>query len=247
MPKTRLALKSYWYTRRKPYLELTDDVATLRAPAWFRGNWAIATSELGVVDLKDDRVKFGDANKAVIASGVLIPYLFTTGPLTNPTTCLLFRSPQRVPPVALAGAIAPNSALGVGYRESRSEHGATLDGCLLRFDDGTEAHRALIRAGAEAVLDPVAWLSEHRRVAYGKEAEDIKRQGRWLVWMMRSRFAFIALMLGASALMGERAADSNFGFALIMGLLLAAFVVPAIAVRIDRRGRREELNRRKRR
>jgi hypothetical protein len=100
----------------------------------------------------------------VFARPLLVPYLFTTGPATAPTIGLLFTEPQRVPGLTLNAALAPNVDLPVGYRQSRSPAGATLDGVLLRARDPRHAVATLVAAGASLVTDEVSWFADHRAV-----------------------------------------------------------------------------------
>lgn len=58
-----------------------------------------------------------ETDEVVFVVPLLVPYLFTTGPLTDPTTALVFKTPQRVPPIRAAAAIG---AERVGSGSSRS-------------------------------------------------------------------------------------------------------------------------------
>ncbi|QKG24754.1 SIMPL domain-containing protein [Actinomadura verrucosospora] len=148
---------------RKAYLRGSGGELALRLPAYFgRRLWRVPMAEVNVVDLTSPRTvvqKIGD----VYAEPVVTPYLPTTGPLTRPTTLLLFTTPQRVPPLRWLAAIAPNSSLPFGYRASRSAKGARLDGVFLRAADPGDAADRLVAAGAQRVDDPALWLREHRK------------------------------------------------------------------------------------
>ncbi|MBO2460185.1 hypothetical protein [Actinomadura violacea] len=148
---------------RGAYLRGTGGELALRLPAYFgRRPWRVPMSEVGVVDLTSPRTALQKAGD-VHAEPVVAPYLSTTGPLTRPTTLLLFTTPQRVPPLRLLAAIAPNSPLPFGYRASRSAEGGRLDGVLLRAADPGDAADRLVAAGAQRVDDPALWLREHRK------------------------------------------------------------------------------------
>lgn len=157
-------LKTYRLAPRKARLDCVGGELVLRLPTYFgRRAWRVPMTEVNVVDLSSPQTVV-QRTEDVYAEPVSVPYLFTTGPNTRPTTMLLFTTPQRVPPLRLVTAIAPNTPLPFGYRASRSATGARLDGVLLRAVDPADAAARLVMAGARRVDDPIGWLRAHREV-----------------------------------------------------------------------------------
>lgn len=157
-------LRTYRLAPRKARLECVGDELVLRLPTYFgRRAWRVPIAEVNVVDMTAPQTVVR-RTESVYAEPVSVPYLFTTGPNTRPTTLLLFTTPQRVPPLRLVTAIAPNSSLPFGYRASRSATGARLDGVFLRAVDPAGAVARLVMAGARPIDDPVGWLQTHREM-----------------------------------------------------------------------------------
>lgn len=197
-----IRLRNYRFNPRKARIEVEGDAAALVLPAYFgRHPWRVQFADLAVVDLTSPMLA-PDAGEEVFRDGIAIPYFFTTGPVTAPTTLLLFRTPQRVPPLRAVAAWAPNIDLPFGYRESRSQRGAFIDGALLRAEDPPSAAERLVMVGAERVHDPAEWLRGHRdAVTDPVEREHVLAHGRRSLWLSRASSGLLfASLLGAGAL-----------------------------------------------
>jgi hypothetical protein len=231
-------LRAYRFNWRKP-TALVDAAAgsvELYLPAYFgRHRWRLDASELAVVDPAS--AGGGPVSSEVyFAAPPLVPYLFTTGPATMPTTGLLFQRAQRVPPIRMAASWAPNSNVPIGVRESRTSGGAHLDGVFLRFEDPAAAHGALLRAGATTTTDPDAWLARHRTLVVDPvEVAAVRRRHRRLVWLERSSYLFVALAALVALLVGEDA--SPLEFAVALAAIVASFAVRWAASALSRRDR----------
>ncbi len=202
MSSDRIRLRNYRLTPRKARIELVGDAAVLVLPGYFgRRRWGVKLSDLAVVDLTAPNLA-ADVEEDVFRDDLTIPYFFTTGPVTAPTTLLLFDTPQRVPPLRISAAWVPNMDLPFGYRESRSERGALLDGALLRAEDPSSAADRLVLAGARRVHDPAGWLRANRDVVTDPvEREQILAHGQRSVWLARASNGLVfASLIGASAL-----------------------------------------------
>ena len=131
----------------------------LRMPAVLRGGgtWRLPLVDVGVVQPgsadeapADPRVAFLDP--------VTVPYLTATTPLRAPNLVLLFASPQRLPAVAVRGALTAF----LPARASRTAAGAWADGVALCAQDGAAAVSVLVHAGVQEVLAPTRWLTDRR-------------------------------------------------------------------------------------
>ena len=115
-------------------------------------------SEIGVVDnslaVEGDQEDLG----WVFVEATVTPYLATTTSSTPPNVGLVFRRPQRIPPLRLFGAYN----LGLSYRRSRSAAGLAVDGVMLRAQDPAAAMTTLANAGAERVGAVLPWFARYR-------------------------------------------------------------------------------------
>ena len=232
-------LKAYRINPRKPTMKVDTGAVELYLPSYFgRRRWHLHAREVAVVDLETPGGG-STPSGAVFATPPLLPYLFTTGSHTMPTTALLFEHPQRVPPIRRVAAWAPNTDLPIGVFESRSKNGAHLDRVFLRFHEPALATQALIRAGATATADPDRWLAGRRRILSDpEEVRTAERRYRSLVWLDRSRYLFIALAVLVAMLAGSEDA-SWLEFSLIMTAVGASFAVPSLAQTLMKRDRRQ--------
>jgi hypothetical protein len=197
-----IRLRNYRVNPREARVELDGDTAALVLPAYFgRHRWRVQLADLAVVDLTSPMFA-PDAGEDVFRNGLATPYFFTTGPVTAPTTLLLFRAPQRVSPLRAVAAWAPNVDLPFGYRESRSKRGAFVDGAFLRAEDPPNAAERLVMAGAERVHNPAQWLRANREVVTDPvEREQVLAHGRRSLWFSRvSNGLMLASLIGAAAL-----------------------------------------------
>lgn len=163
MKPDSIPLRAYRIAPRKPRIDLEPGWVILVWPTYF-GNrpWRIPVSVVGIYDSGSDPATSGD-HGPLFAHELKIPYLATTSDLTNSNIELLFREPQRIPPLRLWIALASNTDMPIGWLESRSGHGEALDGVRLRAVDPAEAIRRLLEMGAERVPDPDSWLARTRK------------------------------------------------------------------------------------
>jgi hypothetical protein len=233
------SLKAYRFHIRKPTARVDSAAGSveLYLPAYFgRHRWRLEASGLAVVDL----ATVGDGSigsGTVFATPPLVPYFFTTGPGTTPTTGLLFVHPQRVPPIRPLAAWAPNTDVPIGVLESRSKTGADIDGLLLRFDDPAGVAQALLRAGAQSTTDPDRWLEGHRQIVSDpNEARTTQLRHRRLDWLQQSTYLFVALAVLVGTLAGDD--PSWLEFTVIMTAVGASFAVRSLAHALMKRSRR---------
>ena len=157
--------------------------------------------------------------------GVKIPYLFTTGPLTQPNILLVFATPQRVPALRRAVDMAPNVSLPFTARMTRSAQGVFLDGVTLRAEGEEPVVRGrLIAAGLTPVEDITAWLVAHRETTSDPALirEEVKSVRRRRIW---SRFVRVVPFAGALAF---RFLPDGVGAAIVVVLLVTAFAGPRV-------------------
>lgn len=209
MANNTIPLSAYRVHVRKARIEIVAGTADLILPGYFgRRRWSVPLSAVGVADLTSSTLT-DSAGGEVFRGGVDIPYLFTTGPVFAATTLLLFKRPQRVPPLTFVAACAPNTDLPFGYLESRSANGAQLDGVLLRAVSPCDAAEHLIRAGAQQVTDPADFLRRHRDVVDDPvEREAILQQVRVSVRLARASTVLVyATLLGSAYALSRPDAD----------------------------------------
>jgi hypothetical protein len=150
-------IKSFRFAWRKPRLEVVRGHVVLTLTSHFSEPWVIDADDVGAVDLTRSDYDLDDAPDALET-----PFLQTTGNFGVPTLLLLFKTPQRVPPVRWIMALGGNNGVPWGYRPSRSAEGAWADGIQLRASDPAAAVRAVTAAGGSAPRTPMAWLREER-------------------------------------------------------------------------------------
>jgi hypothetical protein len=175
-PGEAMRLKAYRFTGRKPWVafDTRTETVSLILPGYFGGRgWPIPAGRVAVRDLTAASLpEDGAQPEPVLADELVVPYLLTTGPLTRPNLLLMFTEPQRVPPLRLGAALAPNTDLPFGYRSTRSSRGSHIDGVLLRARDPAALSRRILAAGAGRLGDPIQWLYEHRQVVTDTAEQD---------------------------------------------------------------------------
>jgi len=124
-----------------------------------------------------------------------IPYAATTSRYkTQPNLELLFRRPQRIPPLRVGGAMT----LGLPYRASRRS-GVNVDGVKLRAENPRDAIDALEAAGVARVQRPTAWLREHRSITSDPLAiQAVARRRRRGVWLLAVFFLAVTFFAAAT-------------------------------------------------
>ncbi|MCC5953656.1 MAG: hypothetical protein JJU45_16310 [Acidimicrobiia bacterium] len=115
-----IALKNPRVTTSRASIELGDGRLDLVLPTFFgRRRWTVPMAEVGVADLTSPL--FDDqASGLVFREAVHIPYFYSTGPASMPTTLLLFKTPQRTPPCASSSRSATTAtSLSAGVSPAR--------------------------------------------------------------------------------------------------------------------------------
>jgi hypothetical protein len=156
-----IPLQAYRVAPRKPWVRVAGDAVTFRLPGWFGGRtFAVPLADVGVVDL--DLVQDAPAADVVYAEPVVVPYVYTTGPMTAPNLRLVFRRPVALPPFRFV--VRQMGAEPAPKRAARGDRpaGRYVDGLLLRAADPRAAVAQLAAAGAERVTDVDGWLAAHR-------------------------------------------------------------------------------------
>jgi hypothetical protein len=195
MADDTIELRNYRIVPRKARIDIDGAAAALVLPSFFgRRPFIVPMDVTAVLDLTSEMPGDGLDEEIVFETEPSIPYFFTTGPFTEPTTLLLFREPQRVPPLRWITASAPNVDLPFGARASRSARGAFVDGALLRFRDPADAARRLVRAGATPVDRPEAWLDQDA-VSDPIRRETVLRHQNQAMWLHRVAFGLLVVSL----------------------------------------------------
>jgi hypothetical protein len=155
-----IPLRHFRALSRKPSIEAEADQLILRLPGIFgKHPWRIPAAEVAVLNMRNLDVDADEEPHAdrEFVTPVAIPLLATASELRGPSIALLFRHPQRVPPLRRVGGSGALSA-----RRARSQEGLWLDGVGLQAVDPVQAVISLIASGAERVIDPHSWLQDHR-------------------------------------------------------------------------------------
>ncbi|WP_241842487.1 hypothetical protein [Pseudofrankia sp. BMG5.36] len=200
-------MKAYWFVIRKPRVVCDGGAVRMMLPGYFGGRaWAIPARHVAVQDLSATPPAEGAQEpQPVLARELAVPYLFTTGPMTRPNLLLMFTEPQRVPPLRLDAALAPNTDLPFGYRSTRSEKGARVDGVLLRADNPAALRQSVLTAGGSSLDDPVGWLYEHREVVADvmEQASLARRRRVGRCIQLAAMILFVATSIGVPRLVAD--------------------------------------------
>jgi hypothetical protein len=228
-----IPLRTYRLSRKRHCIQLSAGIARVSLPQYFgRATWDVRIDAIGVTDLSGvgESKGWADAN---LRSVPRVPYLFTTGPMTSPNLMLLFRTPQRLPPVRRIVAVAPNVDLPFRYREARS--GALVDGVLFRAVDAQSATATLIEGGAELVDDAASWLGQHREVVKDDRAAAALRSRRKAL----ARLGLVSAVMISAAFLAGIPLRGRGDFP-VWGWLVLAVLVGGLALNVViRRGNRE--------
>jgi len=96
----RVQLRQVRFVTRQPYMELDGSSVRLRIPSIFGEVWNLNAADVVVVaDQSTNRDDSGD--DWVFEAPVNIPYAATTHPAFKPNLMLLFKTPQRIPFIAV--------------------------------------------------------------------------------------------------------------------------------------------------
>ncbi len=192
-------LRRYRLISRACGLDVDPDDLVLLLPGVFGAKrlWRLPLDSVGVVASGRAREVSQDPQRQrVFVDPVTIAYLATTTPIAPPNLELLFKAPERLPPITLRGAFN----VFLPYLASRSAAGAWVDGVALRARDPQGAVAALVRAGAEEVASPTRWLTEHRRTSTDPaQVARVEAADRRAAWAPRLSTALFMLFLVTSA------------------------------------------------
>lgn len=226
----RIPLRRFRFLSREPYVELDGPSLRLRLPGIFGGRqeWDLDIADVAVVNPKS--VNNDDSGDDwAFERRVSIPYAVTTDPRVAPNVVLLFKTPQRVPPLRFGGA----DRIGLPYLKSRSETGVHVDGVRLRAEDPVGASDALVAAGAERVDRPLAWLRRHRPVTQDPALVQVdqarRRDLRRVVWLIIGAGYLVPFVVIATDL-------PTWGIMVVLGVPL--LVVIGLSVLARRRAER---------
>ncbi|WP_232794382.1 MULTISPECIES: hypothetical protein [Pseudofrankia] len=229
-------MKAYWFVIRKPRVVCDGGAMQMILPGYFGGrSWAIPARHVAVQDLSATPPMAGAQEpEPVLAHELIVPYLFTTGPMTRPNLLLMFTEPQRVPPLRLVTALAPNTDLPFGYRSTRSEKGAHVDGILLRADNPAALRESVLTAGGSALDDPVGWLYEHRDTVTDvvEQASLARRRRAGRRIQLAALLLFVATSIGGPRLVADD--GPWWPLFLFLAVLAALFGLGAFGRRLAR-------------
>lgn len=173
-PET-IPLKRYRANWRPPHLTVQPERLSIHLPQYFgKKTWVVDPSEVLVAQIAATFVPRAADYRNVPE----VPFFPTTAVVASPNVLLIFRSPQKVPPLKLIVAIAGSVDLPFGYRTSRSEEGAVVDGIQLRAEDAAAAIEKLKAVGCEEVSDPDAWILANRELLDASPESDAIRLHR---------------------------------------------------------------------
>lgn len=224
----RVPLRHYRLVSRQPYIELDGPLLRLRLPAVFGGRqmWNLNVADVAVVDTEP--VNNDDSgNDWAFERRVNIPYAVTTHPLVAPNLVLLFKTPQRIPPLRIGGA----AIIDLPYFKSRTETGVQIDGLHLRARDPVAAVQILAATGVERVDRPAAWMRRHRPVTQDPTLVQVARaKDRNHRWIGTIVTVFATGLLGLRIFVGDRD-PSNWDLGALGFALLVIFGLPAWARR----------------
>jgi len=197
---TDLPLRRYRLNPRRPRLVLEEGYLTVAMSNWFgRRTWQVPYDDLAFVDVTGEPPTSTDG--VVLEEPLRIPYLFSTGPITRPTTVLLFRTRQTMPPLRTVVAIAPNTDVA-GPIESR--RGVQLDGIAIRLDHPVRGHAELVAHGIEQVHDDTGFWQDHRATLQDPgEIEDLLSDERRTSRRLMIGWGMFAAGLGGAAYFAE--------------------------------------------
>lgn len=228
----RIKLRSYHLGRRS-WLHVEAGTVSIHLPAYFGGRpWDLPASALAVASKSGDHDESDDVDGPVFERGLVIPYFFTSGPMTTPNLTLLFERPERLPPVRRFATY--NSDLPFSGRATRSADGVLVDGVELRAVDAQDTVSQLMTGGVRRVVDPVEWFAQRRQLIADPLRREaiIKAEGHASRVDRRTGIASgvaVALILG-----GRVIGDSALGLAAAgtgLVVLVGAGVVAARARR----------------
>jgi hypothetical protein len=219
-------IQRYRFNWRAPFVEVAPDGVRIVLPRFFGSTpWVVPLRDVATVDMSvDDPGSDIGPDDVVFERAVALPYLFTTSYLRSPNLILLFRERQQVPPLRWSAARDPNLDLPFTRRESRSVHGAHLDGVALRTPDGAAALDALRGAGVEVAFSATGWLAGHRTVSRDPAALEVaKSEQRRGKWIDRVGIGVPTLVMFSVVLLNERRANTlAFPLLIAAGLMFGA-------------------------
>jgi hypothetical protein len=145
---------------RAPYIDVAHGELHVRLPGIFGGGttWRLPIEQVVLVTTRPR--KPADPSWAFVCRQE-VAYL-PSDLRVRPNLTLLFRVPQRIPPVRPIYALTDGN---VPYFKSHSDGGVWLDGASFRASEPERAHQMLASAGIECVGLPARdWLLQRRDV-----------------------------------------------------------------------------------
>ncbi|TXI40874.1 MAG: hypothetical protein E6Q57_18115 [Mycobacterium sp.] len=243
-PRLVLAHFRWVRTANRPFVRVVGGTMVIFVPQWFgRRMWRIPVKEVAVVDMRTAvtsceiaSATAESSDDAVLAERPIVPNLVTARAGAAPTTALLFRTPQRFPPLRwlLLGSIPE-----LGLLESRASRGAFVDGVEVRFVDPERALSTLVESGVECAADSGRWMRSHRDVVTDP-VEAIEISSRELRRTRVEVLTLLAIVAGALYLRFFTGDDPSWwsvglGLTLTVGSATVRFVFRLVDRR--RRGR----------
>ncbi len=234
----RIPLKTWRLSPRKAVIDVLPEGLSFYLPSFFGSRRFTVSRADVVVQRLDAFTALGENDQDVFFQDeVRTAYFPTTSSSAAPNLALAFARPVRVPRLRLIMALSDNVDLPFGWRESRSDKGAHLDGVALRVADPGRAIEQLRAAGVRVVDDVDTWLAQHRELETDPATleelrEDMaagQRAQRW-GWL----FVPGALLLGVARF------TEDLRFA-APGVVLTAlgFGAPYVTMRLARRRRQK--------
>lgn len=165
----RIPLKTYRWKKNPPHIWVSGEWLVVSIPTYFGDHeWRLPLDEVAIVDARDpagpvaeDHPNLEHDYSRRLKREQLVPYLATTASVAPPTSGLLFRRPQRVPPVRASAVRNPMHPFPFGAKATKSSEGAYLDGVLLREE--VPGHLAAIASGHGIELATgLDWFERHR-------------------------------------------------------------------------------------
>jgi hypothetical protein len=223
----RIPLRTFRIAPRRAVIDVTATELQVFLPAFFgRRRLTVPISNAAMECYPEDEreleSEYDAGDELYFKDVVRIANFPTASALKDGNLLLLFREPVRAPPLRWYMALNNDVSFPFGFRESRSETGAWIDGALLRADDPRAACEELRRVGVTQVEAGIEWLGQHRELetdpeaqqAIQAEAEQEARGHRWrgLLWgagwvlavigQWRDDFRFLGVALGLLAVAG---------------------------------------------
>jgi hypothetical protein len=217
-----IVLKSFRWLPRTPTMTIVGHEVTMSIGKYFTAPWVFDARDVAAVD--DTRAVGGKFDADI---GVVVPVLRTTGNVGTPTLILLFKTPQRVPPLRRFNSVE----LPWTYRRSRSADGERADGIQLRAADPRAAVVSLAAAGAAVPERPLEWLRSVRPELWASQRRAAVKQQRRRSTVLTG-VATAVLIAGFGPMMLLSDASSSLLFGVLMAVGSSGMVLLYVAGRV---------------